>query len=358
VLRLLAALVLLRRLSTGRHREPPLAPGAPPLAETVSVVVPARDEERRIGGVLAPLRDEPGVLEVLVVDDESSDGTASVAASYGARVLRGRPAPPGWAGKTWALQQGVEAARGDWVVSLDADTRPRRGLVAALVARAARFDLLSVGPRFVCEGFGERLLHPSLLATIPYRVGAGDAVGANPPVHRTIANGQCVAVRREPFLRVGGWGRVRGYMTEDVALARSLRRAGWRVGFADAADLLEVRMYESLRETWDGWGRSIIDPAVSSPPRLAVDLVVVWATLAAPQLRLVTGRADRLDAVLLAVRLGILSAQARAYRPRGVAFWLSPLADVATAIRLTLSVLRPSREWRGRVYAGGRTGRR
>ena len=129
-------------------------------------------------------------------------------------------------------------------------------------------------------------------------------------------------------------------MTEDVALARSLRRDGWRIGFADAADLLDVRMYESLRETWDGWGRSIIDPAVSSPPRLA------------------SRRADALDCVLLALRLGILTAQARAYRPRGLAFWLSPLCDPATAVRLTLSVLRPPREWRGRVYAGGRTGRR
>lgn len=358
MVRPLAALVLLRRLSTGRHRDPPLGPGAPPPPGTVSVVVPARDEEQRIAGVLEPLRDEPGLLEVIVVDDESSDATAAVAGSYGATVLAGQPAPPGWAGKTWALEQGVRAARGDWVISLDADTRPGSGLVAALVERAARFDLLSAGPRFVCEGFGERLLHPSLLATIPYRVGATDAVDADPPVHRTIANGQCIVVRREPFLRAGGWGRVRGYMTEDVALARSLRRDGWRIGFADASDLLEVRMYESLRETWDGWGRSIIDPAVSSPWRLALDLVVVWATLALPQMRVLTRRADRLDALLIAVRLGILSAQARAYRPRGIAFWLSPLADVATAVRLTLSVLRPPREWRGRVYAGGRTGRR
>jgi dolichol-phosphate mannosyltransferase len=273
-------------------------------------------------------------------------------------VLPGRPAPPGWAGKTWALHQGVTAARGDWVISLDADTRPKPGLIGALVERAAQYDILSVGPRFVVETAGERLLHPSLLATLVYRFGPGDAVGRTPPVHRTILNGQCVVTRREPFLAAGGWSRVKGYMTEDVPLARSLARDGWRVGFADAADLLEVRMYESLAETWHGWGRSIIDPAVSTPPRIALDLVVVWGAMGLPVLRAVTGRADALDRVLLAVRLAFLGAQARGYRPRGPAFWLSPLADPATAVRLTLSVLRPPRSWRGRDYDGGRTGRR
>ena len=357
MLRLLAAAVLLRRLSTGRHREPPLAPGAPPVAGGVSVVVPARDEERRIAGALAPLRAEPDVAEVIVVDDESSDRTAQVAREHGATVVAGAPRPPAWAGKTWALEQGVRAARGDWVVFLDADTRPKRGLVAALVERAQRYDLMSVGPRFVCESAGERLLHPSLLTTIAYRVGASDAVGYDPPVHRTILNGQCVVVRREPFLRAGGWTRVKGYMTEDVALARSLRREGWRVGFADAADLLDVRMYESARETWAGWGRSIIDPEVNDRRRLPLDLLVVWTTMALPPLRLLARRADALDLLLLSVRLGMLAAQRRTYRPRGLAFWLSPLADPATAVRLTLSVLRPPRTWRGRTYARG-TGRR
>lgn len=357
MVRLLATAVLLRRLSTGRFRHGPLAPGAPPVRGGVSVVIPARDEERRLAGALAPLAGERDVLEVIVVDDESSDRTAEVARSAGATVVAGAPRPAGWAGKTWALQQGLRAARCEWVLFLDADTRPRPGLVAALVERAHSCDVMSAGPRFVCESAGERLLHPSLLATIAYRVGASDAAGRPPPVHRTILNGQCVVVRRAPFARAGGWERVKGFTTEDVALARSLRREGWSVGFADAADLLDVRMYEGARETWSGWGRSIIDPEVSDRRRLALDLVVVWACMALPVLRLLAGRADRLDALLLAVRLGMLRAQVRSYRPRGVAFWLSPLADPATAVRLTLSVLRPSRTWRGRTYAPRRADR-
>jgi dolichol-phosphate mannosyltransferase len=347
LLRLGAAAVVAARLSRGVRLRPPLAPGAAAVPGTVSVVVPARDEERRIAGCLGPLAREPAD-EVIVVDDESSDRTAEVAAAHGARVVRGAPLPPGWAGKAWALEQGLRAARGDWVVFLDADTRPRPGLVAALVEAATPFDLLSAGPRYVCETAGERLLHPSFLASILVRVGPADVPG----LRRVVANGQCMVARREALLRAGGWARVAGYMTEDVALARALvHEDGWRLRMADGADVLEVRMYESARETWHGWARSIIDPEVNTPAGLAADLAVIWLTLALPLPRLLLRRGDALDALLVAQRLALVAAMRRAYRPRGLPFWLSPLADLPVAVRLTWSVLRPPRTWRGRTYS-------
>jgi dolichol-phosphate mannosyltransferase len=343
----MAAGVVAARLARGRRLRRPLAPGAPTLPGTVSVVVPARDEEERIAGCLAPLRSEP-VEEVLVVDDESRDATAEVARAHGARVLRGAPLPDGWAGKAWALDQGLRATGGDWVVFLDADTRPQPGLIRALIEAATPFDLLSAGPRFVCETAGERLLHPSFLTSIVLRVGPTDVAG----LRRPVANGQCMVVRREALLRAGGWARVASYMTEDVALARALvREDGWRLRMADAADVLEVRMYESARETWHGWGRSIIDPEVSSRVGVGFDLLVIWLVMALPLPRLLLRRGDALDVALLAQRLALVGAFRRAYRPRGIAFWLSPLADVPVALRLTWSVLRPPRSWRGRTYA-------
>ncbi|HEX2087110.1 MAG TPA: glycosyltransferase family 2 protein [Solirubrobacteraceae bacterium] len=345
LLRIAAAAVVASRFARGRRLRPPLAPGAPAVPGTVSVVVPARDEEERLPGCLAPLRREP-VDELLVVDDESSDRTAEVARAHGATVLRGAPLPEGWTGKAWALEQGLRAARGDWVVFLDADTRPRAGLIRALVEAATPFDLLSAGPRFVCESAGERLLHPSFLASIVYRVGPTDV---ERPA-RVVANGQCIVARREALLGAGGWARVRSYMTEDVALARSLARDGWRLRMADGADVLDVRMYEGARETWHGWGRSIIDPAVNTRPGLAADLAVLWLAMALPLPRLLLRRGDALDALLLAQRLALVAAFRRAYRPHGPAFWLSPLADVPVAARLTWSALRPPRTWRGRTY--------
>jgi dolichol-phosphate mannosyltransferase len=96
--------VLVGRLSRGRRRRPPLAAVDEPPRASVSVIVPARNEEGRLAGCLAPLAGDPDLLEVIVVDDESSDGTARVAEAHGATTLPGAPLPPGWAGKVWALE--------------------------------------------------------------------------------------------------------------------------------------------------------------------------------------------------------------------------------------------------------------
>jgi len=303
-----------------------------------------------LAGCLAALVEDPDLLEVLVVDDESSDATAAVARTYGARVLEGLPLPAGWVGKAWALEQGLAAARGELVLFLDADARPRPGLARALAATAREIDLLSAGPRFICESAGERLLHPSLLATLVYRFGPADAEGYQPRPSRAVANGQCLLAARERLLRAGGFARVRGHLTEDVALARALREDGASIGFVDATAMLDVRMYESLRETWSGWGRSLAMADATGAGQLAADLACVWLCQAAPLIRVALRRAASLDWALLAVRLALHTALARSYRPRGAAFWLAPLADPAAAVRLTVSALRPSREWRGRSY--------
>jgi len=166
----------------------------------VSVVVPARNEERRLRPCLEGLRADPDVGELIVVDDCSEDGTAALARSLGARVVEGKPLPGGWVGKPWALEQGLEAATGEVVVSLDADTRPRPGLVGALAEALEEADWVTCGPRFVCESAGERLLHPSMLASLVYRYGPSD-VDAAP---RVVANGQCTAVVRERLLAARG----------------------------------------------------------------------------------------------------------------------------------------------------------
>lgn len=348
------AAVALRRLSRGRERRPPLAPAAVPERSPVAVVIPARNEERRIGDCLRRLR---GATEVIVVDDESSDRTAAVAESLGARVLHGEPPPDGWVGKPWALQQGLRAAAGDVVVTLDADTRPADGLLGALVAVIdGDADFVSAGPRFVCDTPAERWMHPAFATTLAYRFGpVGGAPSAS--ADHAQANGQCTAYRREEFLAGGGYERVRGQMTEDYALARTLAAEGWRVAFEDGADVLEVKMHDSVRELWREWGRSLAMTDVLPPARRAVDCAVVWTCAAAPLWRVVAGRATALDWALLALRAALLAAFARFYEQRGVAFWLSPLADPLAALRITLSSVRQTRRWRGRVYgarAGGR----
>ncbi|MER7134855.1 glycosyltransferase [Streptosporangium saharense] len=353
VLQAAAAVTAAVRLARGRDRLPPLSPAT--TDTPVSVVVPARDEEERIGPCLKALLADPAVAEVVVVDDESRDGTAALAAGLGARVVAGTPPPRGWVGKQWALRQGVTAAVNDVVVTLDADTRPAPGLVGALTVALAHHDLVSAGPRFVCDGVAEQALHASFLATLVYRFGP---IGPStpPPPHRVVANGQCMAFRRTAMLEADGFGRVRGHMTDDVALARLLAADGWEVAFLDAGGLLEVDMHESAADVWREWGRSLPMRDVTGPGRQAADLAVVWLTTALPVLRLLSGRPTRLDLGLLAARTLLARALRGSYAAPGPGVLLSPLLDPLTAVRLTQATLRPVRSWRGRHYPATETG--
>ena len=172
-----------------------------------------------------------------------------------------------------------------------------------------------------------------------------------PSAGRAVGNGQCLAMRRAAILDAGGFARTTGYMTDEIALIRSLREGGWRVRFLDGADLISVDMHSSGREVWREWGRSLSMGDVTAPGWQALDLAVIWLAMAAPLPRLLLRRGTPLDVLLLAVRLALLSALARVYERRGPAFWLSPLADPLSALRLTLTTLRPVRTWRGRTYA-------
>lgn len=364
-LRLAAAALVAVRLSrvarpAARLTAPPdLRPDAPPPADrpTVTVIVPARNEEQRIGACLDGLAGDPWIDELLVVDDRSSDRTAEVAAAHGARVVAGDEPPPGRVGKPWALEQGLRVASGELVVTLDADTRPRRGLIAGLVgelrraeALDARPQLLSATARFDCRGAGELLLHPGFVATEVYRYGPLDVLGHESPPGRATANGQVVCVRARALREAGGFALAAGHLTDDVALARALAGRGWRVARVDASALVDVRMYESAAETWDGWGRSITASDVTGRGWLALDLLVLWTAQALPLWRIVLRRGDRLDAALLLARIAVAARGARIYRRRGPWFWLAPLVDLPVVVRFTAAVLRPARSWRGRRY--------
>lgn len=348
---LIAGGVALARIAKGARRLPALEP-RPGGGETVSVVVPARNEAARIEPVLSALRHDPQVSEVVVVDDESTDATAAIARSLGARVVAGRPLPPGWVGKPWALQQGLASATGEWVLTLDADVVPHPGLVGALLHAAGEhgWDLVSAGPRFICRRPTQRWLHASMLATLVYRFGpVGPAESPRPG--RVIGNGQCVLFRRRWLEERGGFAVTGGHMTDDIALVRWLAETGASIGFVDGSRVLEVEMHRNVGEVWREWGRSLPMPDVTGPVDQAGDLTVVGLVLALPVLRLLTGRTTAVDKVLLGLRLAMVAALRGAFTEGGPALWLSWLADPAVAVRLTDGAVRPVRTWRGRRYA-------
>jgi dolichol-phosphate mannosyltransferase len=362
-----AGIVLFARLSAGRNRTPPLkpAPGTVGLPPT-SVVVPTLNEADRIDPLLASLalQGDP-VVEILVVDSASIDGTRdhiqrAALQDPRMRLLADDPLPPEWVGKAWALEHARTRAQGTWLVTLDADTVLHPGAIAAAVTcgETRQYGAVSFSPRFVGQPLVERWFQPALLTTLLYRSGAGDSPGPN----RVLANGQFFAVRRDLLEQHGGFGPVRSSFSEDVSLARHLARAGVRVAFLDGSRIFDVQGYGGFRALWREWGRSIDLKDATSRAQQVLDIcfLVLVQALPIPLLVLAvlgmlphtrgTALLIALNAALLAVRSGMLVALAPAYARRGVAYWSSPLADPLAVLRVVLSTLRRPRRWRTRVY--------
>lgn len=366
--------VLIVRLLPGRHRLPPVAPRDGTSRPTsVTVVVATLNEAARIGPCLEGLMRQGATLaEVLVVDSRSTDGTRELVEAAAARdprirLLTDDPLPSGWVGKVWALETGLRAATGEWVLGIDADTEPMPGMVAGAVEAATQlgYDVVSFGPRFAGQTSAERWVQPAMLLTLVYRCGAA---GADAAPDRVLANGQCFLAKREVLRAHGGYAPARGSFADDVSLARRLARRGVRTAFLDGSRLLDVRAYTSLHEMWREWGRSFDLKDATPIWRRWVDVLLVWSTQALP-LPLLIGMAVAItmgavavttpvlvvlavNASALTARLLMLGALKNSYAERGVPFWASFLADVPAAIRLTLSTAKTPRRWRGREYSG------
>lgn len=231
----------------------------PPEPPLISLLIPARNEERNIGRCVAgALAQSYPHIEVVVVDDGSTDRTGAIlsdlATSERLRVLQGRPLPPGWTGKCNACQQLAEAAQGEWLLFLDADTAPGPGLAAALLGHAMshRLDLVTVFPFLELGSFWERVVQPPFLALIVAIFPFERMARPDSRPDEVLANGQCIFVRRAAYLAAGGHAAVRAEVLEDVRLAQAVRAAGFRVGGGEAMRHLAVRMYTSGREVVEG----------------------------------------------------------------------------------------------------------
>lgn len=346
-----ALAVAVVRVAKGARRAPGLqadhsVASGEPVAQDATVIVPARDEATRIGPCVHSLMGQGA--RVIVVDDGSTDATRSIAEAVGAEVIDAGDLPSGWAGKAHALQVGIEAATSDIVICLDADCRVEPGFVAAMSQAVNGNTMISAGARVDAPDPLGRIVHASMLASLVYRLGPPGVPASR--AERTMANGQCMAFDRTALLEAGGFAPVADNLIEDLALARSLAADGHRVAFLDATDLVTVEGYGSARATWDGWGRSLALADVTSPAWLAADLAVVWAAMALPLPRLLSGRGDVIDIAGVALRFGVVVATAGAFRPADGALVLAPYADLPVAARITLGALRPSRTWRGRTY--------
>jgi chlorobactene glucosyltransferase len=230
----------------------------------VSIVVPARDEERAVEAATRSkcLQDDPA-FEVVVVDDRSSDGTRAILQTLEAEfpgslgVVDGVEPPPDWLGKPYALDEGARAAKavrpGDWLVFSDADVVFAPDLLARALAHAEkqRLDFLTLLPQMEARTFGERLMVPTIpAAAFCYLPGWL----MNVPSARSFGGGGGVfnLIRRDLFDRIGGHEALKASVVDDIQLGRNARLAGGRTGIGLALDSITLRMYHGFPEIVKG----------------------------------------------------------------------------------------------------------
>jgi chlorobactene glucosyltransferase len=229
----------------------------------VSIVIPARNEERSIeAAVTSHLAQAYSDFEVLVVEDRSSDRTAEILASIAREnpqltVIAGADPPAGWLGKPHALHQGARAAKGALLLFADADVVYRPGALAEAVAHLEerRADLLALLPRLEAEGFWENVLMPFVLGA--YFLGPGFLANWDRPRWLAVGGGAGNLIRRSAYDALGGHEALRDSVIDDVRLALKAKRAGFRTRAVRAEDRVTVRMYRGFREVCDGFTKNM-----------------------------------------------------------------------------------------------------
>jgi hopene-associated glycosyltransferase HpnB len=331
----------------------------------VVAIVPARNEADMLPVTLPTLlgQDYPGALSVIVVDDRSDDGTGAIAAKL-TQVVDGKPQPPGenWAGKVWAMTQGLaQAPASEYVLFTDADIAWQQGALAGLVtaAEAADLDLVSQMALLRTETGWERLLVPAFVyffaQLYPFR-------RVNRRASKTAAAaGGCMLVRRATLERAGGLEPVKGAHIDDVALGQLVKRSGGSTWLGLSTEVISVRPYEGLESVWKMVTRSAYTQLRYNPLLLAGTVLGLAFIYLLPPAGLIAGLITGSTATAVAGLAG-WALMSVTFLPMLRLYRLSPLRALAlpviAALYAAMTVDSARRhyagrggEWKGRIPA-------
>ena len=349
----------------------------------VVAVIPARNESEVIGQTIPTVLGQryPGALSVYLVDDRSSDGTADIAKAAAReahkdisfKAVMGKERPEGWAGKVWALQQGVEAAKTvehEYFWFTDADIAHSPDVLVSLVARAEEegLDMVSVMAKLHVSTFWDRLLIPAFVfffgKLYPFRW-VNDYEKS-----MAAAAGGCVLVRKERLVEGGGFASMRDAIIDDCTLARLVRgpEGRGRLWLGMSQEVQSIRPYDGLRGIWDMVARTAYIQLRSSPVLLAGTILgMVWLYLGPPAamcagiVLAAVGEWDIPTWVMLVSGVGGWGLMSAIYTPilkwYGLKRWWGPLLPIAGLLYTLMTVdsgwrswMRRGGGWKGRTY--------
>ncbi len=341
---------------------------------TIVVIVPVRDERDNIGPCIESLLRQQypaDRLRILIVDDDSSDGTLEVVARIAERdprvsFMRTPPLPPEWKGKTHACWVASRTVPPDieWLCFLDADMRTDPLLMTSAfeAAVAGKLDLLMLTPRHVLHSFAERLVIPCGLYLLGFVQDLAKVQA--PDSDDVVATGQFMLVRREAYEDVGGHAAVSTAICEDLELARRLKRRGHRVLLQDGSLMLSTRMYTGWQTLWPGIAKNLshmLGGPVRTIALAIVGVAAAWATLALPAVDIAGCVNGTAGACMALVPATLGSAAILAMHIAGAAHfqippWYGLLFPVSytTAAMIAVDSVRSRLmgrvRWKGRVY--------
>ena len=347
-------------------RPPPAAEAVPPAN---SILIPARDEAANIAAALDSALAQEGVeIEVVVLDDGSTDGTGDIVAARAARdprlrLVRGAALPEGWIGKTHACWQLSQAARHPILLFVDADVRLAPDAAARLAGEMARagIDCLSGFPHQIAGTVAEQVVIPQILTTLLGYLPLPMARRSPDPAFGA-GCGQLMAVRRAAYDAAGGHAAFSGRMHDGLLLPRGVRRQGGTSDLTDATPLASCRMYDGFSAIWSGFSKNATE-GMATPRALPVWTLLLFGGHILPILTLIAALAAGLSwaSALSALAIALVGVARVAMARRLRQSWLSVLTHplgvlVVLAIQWTalLNAGRGRRtQWRGRSYGSG-----
>jgi len=328
----------------------------------VTVVIPARDEAAVIAGTLQALKLQGQGLRIILVDDQSTDGTADIALNQGLAnldIIRSESLPKGWTGKLWAQEQGLKVVKTPLVLLLDADIHLMPGILASLINKrhSENLQFVSLMAILKVDSFWEKMLMPAFINF--FKMLYPFALANKPSSKMAAAAGGCILVDTAALQKIGGMAAIKGAVIDDCSLAKKIKQAGYKTWVGLTHGVISQRPYVSLTEIWDMVARTAYTQLLYSNSLLLACTLIMMLMYVLPLIGLLcfSGSAWFFALFSVLVMLGLYLPTLRFYAlNRAWALCMPVIAGLYLLMTWTSAIRywRGERSrWKGRIYQKG-----